>query len=339
MAEADFFSALEKGDLSRVAQYLPAMANSKGGSHNWEPILYPCFLALPNALEIAKLLIRNGANPNAFYLSNDGCTLSCLYGAAGLNNNLALARVLIEAGAIVNDGESLYHSTEHVDHACMKLLLEHGADASQTNVLKHMLDREDAGGVRLLLDAGADPEDNGDHGATALHWAVWRGRSAEVVRLLLDKGANINAQRKDGRTAYDLAVLGKYSDVAALLDSRGANTELKPVSVKDEHLIPDLAEAHRTEAVRDLLALGLPVNGLGQGGATALHWACWKGYADLVELLLQNGASLTVTDSRYHATPAGWMEHGRENCREGDYSAVERLLAKKQAELHRSEQG
>jgi hypothetical protein len=53
--------------------------------------------------------------------------LSCLYAATGLNNNPALALALLEAGANPNDSESLYHSTEHRDLACLKLLLRHGA--------------------------------------------------------------------------------------------------------------------------------------------------------------------------------------------------------------------
>jgi ankyrin repeat protein len=61
-------------------------------------------------------------------------------------------------------------------------------------------------------------------------------------------------------------------------------------------------------------------------GGTALHWACWKGYADLVEILLKNGASLTIEDHAFHAPPSGWLEHGRENCGEGDYAKVAELL-------------
>jgi ankyrin repeat protein len=63
-------------------------------------------------------------------------------------------------------------------------------------------------------------------------------------------------------------------------------------------------------------------------GATALHWACWKGYADLVELLLNHGASLTIEDRQFHGTPPGWFGHGVHNCDEGagDYPQVARLL-------------
>ena len=71
----------------------------------------------------------------------------------------------------------------------------------EPNALKHVLDREEIEGLKLLLAAGADPNETNDRGETALHWAVWRGRSEEIVRLLLAGGANLNTKRNDGRTA------------------------------------------------------------------------------------------------------------------------------------------
>ena len=41
------------------------------------------------------------------------------------------------------------------------------------------------------------------------------------------------------------------------------------------------------------------------------------GYADLVEMLLENGASLTIEDQQFHGTPPGWFGHGVHNCDEG----------------------
>jgi hypothetical protein len=97
---------------------------------------------------------------------------------------------------------------------------------------------------------------------------------------------------------------------------------------EDERLLPDLAASHRTAAVRGLLAAGVPVDTRGEHGGTALHWACWKGYADLVKMLIDHGASLTIEDDAFHAPPAGWFSHGLENCgeRDGDYPEVARLL-------------
>jgi ankyrin repeat protein len=120
-----------------------------------------------------------------------------LYASAGLNNP-ALARALLEAGARLDDSESLYHFTGHADLTCLRLLLEYGA--SPRGGLNHMLDYENIDGVRLMLPAGADPNQLNQRGETALHWAVWRGRSAPIIAELLGAGFNMDARRKDGRT-------------------------------------------------------------------------------------------------------------------------------------------
>ena len=76
-----------------------------------------------------------------------------------------------------------------------------------------MLDREDEAGLRVLLAAGADPNERNECGETALHWAVWRGTSVPTLAALIDSGADLDAQRKDGRTAYALAVQSGQSEV------------------------------------------------------------------------------------------------------------------------------
>ncbi len=367
IASAGFYSALVMGDVERVERALaewPAMAGAKGGPRNWEPLVYVCFSRFASArsaragglAETARVLLRHGADPNTFYLDDRWADnpLPCLYGAAGLNNNPALARVLLEAGARPNDSESLYHSTEHPDLACMRLLLEYGASPHGTNALKHMLDTENIEGLRLLLAAGADANEVNGRGETALHWAVWRGRGPEIVTALIDAGAALDTHRNDGRTAYALAVQSGQTGTAALLARRGANTDISafdrlvgayaaddsaklsqvtvaregPLPEEYERLLPEFAAGHRTAAVRGLLAAGIAVDARGEHGGTALHWACWKGYADLVKILLAHGASLTIEDEAFHAPPAGWFSHGLQNCaeRDGDYPETARLL-------------
>ncbi len=367
IAEAGFYVALVLGnwqEVDRVLMETPALTNMKSGPQNCQPLIYVCFSRYANGkseragdlTETARVLLRRGADPNAFFVPEGlpDNPLPCLYGATGLNNNPALAEALLEAGAKPNDSESLYHSTEHPDLACVKLLLRHGATTSGTNALKHMLDREDMEGLRLLLGAGANPNETNYRGETALHWAILRDRSLEAIAMLLDHGADINARRDDGRTAYAMAAVSGQAAVAALLRERGAAIELsaldqfvesangapdqieplvmtgpaKFTSAGNERLLPDLAGSHRTAAVRALLAAGMPVDARGEAGGTALHWACWKGYADIVGLLLNHGATLTIEDTEFHATPAGWMHHGMQNCpeRNGDYAQVARLL-------------
>jgi hypothetical protein len=85
--------------------------------------------------------------------------------------------------------------------------------------------------------------------------------------------------------------------------------------------------------------VGTPIDSRGEWGATALHWSCWKGYADIVRLLVEASASLTIEDEMFHGTPPGWFTHGLQNCHEpgGDYLEVARLLATAQAEFPKTD--
>ena len=116
-------------------------------------------------------------------------------------NDVERVRELLAQGASPNDGESLYHSTEHADLGFLRLLLSHGAKVKGSNSINHMLDRENPVGLRLLLDAGADTEENSIHGGAALQWAIFRRRSAEIVTMLLDAGAKLDSIGFDGRRA------------------------------------------------------------------------------------------------------------------------------------------
>jgi len=242
LAQAGIWAALVLGDVAAVKAVLDndgGFATRKGGPDGFEPLIYVCFSRFANRVsgrseaivETARLLLAHGANASTSFKPPElkDNPLSCLYAATGLNDNPQLALVLLEAGANPNDGESLYHSTEHADHECTKLLLKYGANALRSNALNHMLDREDPVGVKLLLDTGMDLADLNHRGETSLHWAVYRRRSLSILEMLLERGAPLDVRRKDGRTAYALAMQSGQKETAALLRARGANTELSEV--------------------------------------------------------------------------------------------------------------
>lgn len=298
IAGAGVYVALVLGDWQTVADALeadPEFATRKSGPENVEPIAYVCFSRFatprsPRAAQLAltlRLLLQRGADPDTAIIDDDHA-LSCLYGVCGLLNNAEMTRILLEAGADPNDGESLYHATEHTDLACLRLLLDHGAVPEGTNALKHMLDRAAPDGVRLLLDAGADPNETNPAGDTALHWAVRRRRDIEIIRMLLDAGADIDAVRGDGRTAYALAAISGQTAVAELLAAHGADTRLSafdafvsgedvpvPPQSAGAHdnalLLSQLAEAGHVAPVERLLQSGVPIDARGSMGETALH--------------------------------------------------------------------
>jgi ankyrin repeat protein len=158
----------------------------------------------------------------------------------------------------------------------------------------------------------------------------------------LDAGADVNARRADGRTAYAMALAGGQDAIAALLAARGADTGLgaldafiagrgaAPRGLADDpaaaHLLVELAEHGHVAGVAALLGAGVPPSARGGYGETPLHWACWKGNADLIRVLLAYHAPLEVQETTYKATPPGWLHHGSTNCREGDYAEGARLL-------------
>jgi hypothetical protein len=76
---------------------------------------------------IVTLLLSHSADPNSFSSEesrgNQGAgRLSALYGCCRQPGNAAIAKLLLDAGANTDDGESLYHASELRDTSCLELL-------------------------------------------------------------------------------------------------------------------------------------------------------------------------------------------------------------------------
>ena len=74
----------------------------------------------------------------------------------------------------------------------------------------------------------------------------------------------------------------------------------------------------------------MPLDALGQHGATPLHWAAFHGNVEMVRVLLRHGPPLEQKDRDFNGTPLGWAIHGSEHgwyYRTGNYArTVEELL-------------
>jgi ankyrin repeat protein len=78
---------------------------------------------------------------------------------------------------------------------------------------------------KWLLDKGSDVNMQDKDGRTALMWAA----NTECAKLLLDKGASLDHTEGEGWTTLMFAALADKLDLAQLLLSRGARTDIVSV--------------------------------------------------------------------------------------------------------------
>jgi Ankyrin repeats (3 copies) len=228
---------------------------------------------------------------------------------------LALAEMLLRAGADPNDSQTLYNRQFNADDSHLRLLFRHG------------LGRGDGGPWRSRLSLPSPTELM----ATQLRWAVTHDQR-DRVRLLVSEGVEF-------RSGFvELALVNGNTEVAEFLKSAGAaEPVLDPVSAFvaavlsggsfDPAVVPSARAARpglvvwaaandRLDAVRLLVSLGFDVNALGRGDVpleqpwqTALHTAAGRGNLAMAELLLSLGADPSIRDMRFDATALGWAEH------------------------------
>lgn len=140
-------------------------------------------------VDIARLLIQNGANVNATTW-NDGTALII----ASNNGHIEIVRLLLENGANVNAK----------DHDGYTALI--GATyAGYTDI------------IGILVDYGAELDNQTTlFGDTALIIASRNG-NLEIVRIFIYEEANIDIKNHNGKSAIDYAYENKYHEIIEIL--------------------------------------------------------------------------------------------------------------------------
>jgi len=321
------------GDVETVRRAIaadPDWVHGTGGPLSLPPLVAACHSGLlivptmrPGIVEVVQLLLATGADPDQSVASrwppaalahpDPQHPLSALYGAAGVNFDVGLTGLLLDAGANPNDNESLYHSLD--GPTCTELLLQAGARVSGTNALFRCLDFDDLDRFQMLLQHAAGAA---ELATPDLYFhAIRRRRSLEHFKALRAAGvaASSNAE---GVTPAEFALRYGLPEVATLLGGSGELAEtdrfLAACAAADREvaedllravpdmfnfmddarlqLLPELAAAGAGGAVRLMVELGWPVEVRGgDWAASALNQAVFRGDSELTRVLLAHGAS------------------------------------------------
>lgn len=216
--------------------------NAETGPYAWPPLLYVCHSRYRDTAADRKAaciaLLDLGANPNAG--TREGESLrgfrTALGAAIGRARDPGLAKVLLDAGADIADGPTLYEgcamweATRHKDIESLEALLARNPPQWHVcHALPHALQYDDVALTRLLLEHGGDP--NWTMGCwgfdgNCLHEAVVLGNSPAVLAALLEHGAQTEFADRDGRTPLALATCLNRDALAAVLREHGARDDV-----------------------------------------------------------------------------------------------------------------
>jgi ankyrin repeat protein len=236
---------------------------------------------------------------------------------------LALAEVLLRAGANPNDAQVLYNRQFVRGARHLQLLLKYGLGKPA----------KDAWSRRL---SGRHLQTPAQMVADQLFLAAAQGYEDRMV-LLLDHGVDPNPLNRQGRTPYELALLGGHAGIAARLLSYGARRiDLSPLDAfaaacagadraaaiallhADASLISQLgprqaemlaaaASGNHLAAMRLMADLGFDLNAMRH--STPLHEAAWNGHLEMVKLLVDRGANPAIRDRSHDALAGDWAAY------------------------------
>ncbi|KAF3833995.1 hypothetical protein F7725_025199 [Dissostichus mawsoni] len=150
--------------------------------------------------------------------------------------------------------------------------------------------------VLLMLMEGIDPtyQPDSQNRRSALHAAAQRGL-LEVCYILLQAGAQVDAQDKDRRTPLLEAIINNHIEVAHYLVQNGACV----YHVEEDGYtgLHHAAKLGNLEIVSMLLETGqADVNAQDTGGWTPIIWSAEHKHVDVIKVLLNRGADVTISD-------------------------------------------
>jgi len=166
------------------------------------------------------------------------------------------------------------------------------------------------GVVEFLLNSRSDVKAVDNLGYTALYYSVWLGRKSEIAERLISRGSDVNFNGKGVPLLFLASREGK-KEIASMLIVHGAKVNDPDIVGKTPLHIS--AEGKSQDIVELLLDNGASLSAKDKLGRTPLHQSSIEGYLKIAEILLAAGAPANEKDNA-GKTPLDYAQkHGNES--------------------------
>ena len=262
-------SAMGHLDAVKFLLHHNADINLRGG--RWNTPLQAA--AARGHKEIVELLLRSNANVHLDGGDWHNPLIAAASSSATSHYAVEITRLLLEAGAVIDNGMKNGKKALHVaSEGCPEL-------------------------VSLLLQHGADVNATSHHGWTALHYASRQGSEA-IVEHLLEYGADVKSEDAKGRTPLHIAAKnGQEKSVQVLLD-HGADAHARNRGGIDSDWTPLHYATKNTDinSLEILLSAGADIDRQDATGQTACCHAIRYQKNQVIKFLLERGANPAIID-------------------------------------------
>jgi ankyrin repeat protein len=222
-------------------------------------------------------------------------------------NHVAMARLLIDAGAELNGPLGACASCDNVEVA--QLLIDSGAAVNGTggwSPIEEALYWNSGRMIRLLLERGATIHN--------LRIAAGLGRVDLIERFFNTDGSLTSEAGTINWPWGDLSVIGKSNfgpEGKRQLAARFSSWRNDRQSILNNAFVYACMHGH-VDGAQVLLDHGAEIDVIPGGfdyAGTGLHYAALNGHQPMIEFLIQHGANVNIRDEKVGSTPAGWADH------------------------------
>ena len=260
--------------------------------------------------ELGRLIDADPARVHETQRAEDVWPVTPLAHAVGAGRTGAVELLLARGAEVRPHSRGLLDRAARIRRAdLVKLLIDHGADPAEVIPGPWVADPAIA---RLLAAAAANIGDSRWVRLSCSADIRSRSGGAGLARAFLDFGADVNVPQANGRYPLHAAAKAGFLETMELFLDRGARVDARDRQGETplHHTLKGGRGADVIAAMQLLLEAGADIDAAGGSGATVLHRAASRRDADVVALLLLEGADPTRPDRRGR-TPIDALLAGR----------------------------